>query len=166
MEKTIEPLYRKLFDKTREISGIGVWHVDLINHTLFWDENTKKIHEVELDYVPDLESGINFYKEGFSIDEIARLCNNIIENGESFETELEIVTTKGTEIWVKSIGMPQFGDADEIVGFYGTFQEVTAEKKKLEEVSRLKERAVIAAAAGNVGIWDWDVVKNELVWDD
>lgn len=166
MEKTIEPFYRKLFDKTREISGIGVWHVDLINQTVFWDENTKKIHEVDMDFKPNLEGGINFYKEGFSRDEIARLCNNIIENGEPFEAELEIVTAKGTEIWVKSIGMPQFGGADEVVGFYGTFQEITDEKKKFNEVSRLKERAVIAAAAGDVGIWDWDVVKNELVWDD
>ena len=43
-------------------------------------DNTKRIHEVSLDYIPNLETGIDFYKEGFSRDEITRLCNNIIES--------------------------------------------------------------------------------------
>ncbi len=29
-----------------------------------------------------------------------------------------------------------------------------------------EERLTIATRAANVGIWDWDVVRNELVWDD
>ena len=31
---------------------------------------------------------------------------------------------------------------------------------------RLEERLQIATRAADIGIWDWDVVKDELVWDD
>lgn len=164
MEKNLNPLFESLFDKTREISGIGVWHVDVSRNYIFWDENTKKIHEVDMDFEPNLETGINFYKEGFSRDEIGRLCNNIIEKGESFEAELQLVTAKNREIWVKSIGMPYY-DGEIIIGFYGTFQDITKEREEFDQVSKFKERAELAAAAGNVGIWDWDVVRNELIWD-
>jgi PAS domain S-box-containing protein len=42
-----------------------------------------------------------------------------------------------------------------------------AENKLTEEALRLSsERLQLATHAANIGIWDWDVVKNELVWDD
>jgi PAS domain S-box-containing protein len=34
------------------------------------------------------------------------------------------------------------------------------------ELQLASERLVLATRAGNVGIWDWDVVNDELVWDD
>ena len=73
MKNNLSRHFEKLFNKTREISKIGLWHVDLINQTAYWDEQTKIIHEVAPDFVPDLATGINFYKEGYSRDEISRL---------------------------------------------------------------------------------------------
>jgi len=41
------------------------------------------------------------------------------------------------------------------------------ERKQTEESLRTSEdRLHLATIAGNIGIWDWDVVKNELSWDD
>lgn len=165
MEKNLNSLFEHLFDKTREISGIGVWHVDLINQTVFWDSNTKIIHEVAEDFVPELEKGIEFYKEGFSRDEIGRLCGEIIENGTPFNTELEIVTAKKNNIWVRAVAQPHISD-EKVIGFYGTFQDITEEKDRLKEITDLKERFELAASAGEVGMWDWNVEKNILVWDD
>lgn len=165
MKKNLNSLFEHLFDKTREISGIGVWHVDLMNQTVFWDSNTKKIHEVPEGFVPELEKGIEFYKEGFSRDEIGRLCGEIIENATPFNAELEIVTANKKNIWVRAVAQPHISD-DKVIGFYGTFQEITEEKDRLKEITNLKERNELAALAGEIGIWDWDVKNNILVWDD
>ncbi len=36
-----------------------------------------------------------------------------------------------------------------------------------EETLRInEERLHFATMAGNIGIWDWDIIKNELVWDE
>ncbi len=146
MEKNLESIFVNLFDKTREISGIGVWHVDLVNESVFWDDNTKRIHEVPLDYKPDLASGINFYKEGFSRDEIQRLCGEIIENGTPFNTELIVVTKSGKDVWVRAVARPQ-EENGKIIGFYGTFQDITKEvesqkrlEKHNEELQELSEK--------------------------
>lgn len=41
------------------------------------------------------------------------------------------------------------------------------ERKRVEEDLRANARRLhLAASAGEVGIWDWDVVKDELIWDD
>ena len=41
------------------------------------------------------------------------------------------------------------------------------ERKRTEDALRLSsERLQLATRVANIGIWDWDVVHNELVWDD
>ncbi len=42
-----------------------------------------------------------------------------------------------------------------------------AERRQVEEaLRRSEERLQLAAAAGNIGVWDWDIVKDILLWDD
>ncbi len=38
--------------------------------------------------------------------------------------------------------------------------------RAVEKLRRSEERLVLATRAAGVGIWDWDIVNNELVWDD
>ena len=41
------------------------------------------------------------------------------------------------------------------------------ERKQAEDALRLSsERLQLATRVANIGIWDWDVVNNELLWDD
>ncbi|MBU0622321.1 MAG: PAS domain S-box protein [Gammaproteobacteria bacterium] len=41
------------------------------------------------------------------------------------------------------------------------------ERKRAEESLRLmNERYALSTRAGRLGVWDWDLQKNELVWDD
>ena len=54
-----------IYDETNEMARVGGWEVDLVTGSLIWTKVTKDIHEVPLDFVPDLSGGINFYKEGY-----------------------------------------------------------------------------------------------------
>jgi PAS domain S-box-containing protein len=39
-------------------------------------------------------------------------------------------------------------------------------KKRTEELKQMNERFSLASRAARLGVWDWDLQKNELVWDD
>ena len=45
-------------------------------------------------------------------------------------------------------------------------RDISDRKKSEEELRRMSERLSLAAHAGGVGIWDYDVVNNSFVWDE
>ncbi len=154
-----------LSQQAERTAKIGSWEVDLVNHELFWSEMTKKIHEVPNGFVPNLETGINFYKEGKHREKIVHVVSEAIENGTSYDVELIIVTAKGNEKWVRAIGNAEMvnGKASRI---FGVFQDIDKEKRQRIKYEELDNRMRVALESANAGIWDFDIVNNTLFWDE
>jgi two-component system, cell cycle sensor histidine kinase and response regulator CckA len=45
-------------------------------------------------------------------------------------------------------------------------RDITGRKQGAEEIAQLAERLELATSAAPIGVWDWNILKNELVWDD
>nr|WKN35665.1 PAS domain S-box protein [Tunicatimonas sp. TK19036] len=127
----------EMLEQTNRVARVGGWEFDLVRNTIFWTQMTKEIHEVEPDFVPDLTSGINFYKEGYSRDTIQRVVNQAIQTGEPYDVELQIITARGKERWVRAIGKVEFKDG-KCVRMYGTFQDIDEQKKKESHLKLLE----------------------------
>lgn len=136
-EKELTRVRNRLKD-TNEAARIGTWDLDLVNSKLEWSEMTKIIHEVPLDYEPVLEKGISFYKEGASRDAITQAVSKSMEDGSTYELELQIITAKNNERWVKAIGLADFEEGN-CIRLYGTFQDIHKRKTAELELERLLE---------------------------
>ncbi|MEZ4969350.1 MAG: PAS domain S-box protein [Flavobacteriaceae bacterium] len=147
------------------VAKMGGWDLDMITNTIHWSKITKEIHEVPKDYVPCLETGINFYKEGEHREKITMLIQRAITKGEEWDTELQIVTAKGKELWVRAKGMPEFVNG-RCVRLYGIFQDIDKKKKAEIKNAQIKERLDLATEAANIGIWEYNIHKDELDWND
>jgi two-component system, sensor histidine kinase len=124
---------QNLLEEMGKLAGVGAWEVDLINNTIYWSDVTRKIHEVDDDFVPQLDSGINFYKAGDSRERISRLINYTIETGEYFSGEFELITQRGREIWVASQGQAEFANG-QCTKIYGAFQDITEQVRIRQEL--------------------------------
>ena len=54
----------------------------------------------------------------------------------------------------------------QITGFLGVGQDITERKLAEEAQRRMADRLLLATRAANVGVWDYDVLHQRLVWDD
>lgn len=161
---TIEQKEIELLHKAEEVARIGCWELDLLNNTVNWTKTTKDIHEVAIDFVPNLEEGINFYKEGIHRDKITQLVGLAISEGKPFDTELIIITAKGNEVWVCAKGEVELLNG-KAVRLIGTFQDID-ERKKIELAHQeISERLKITTQTAQIGTWNYDLTKNELEWD-
>ncbi len=106
-----------------EISQIGSWEYNIIENTVEWCAMTKTIHEVETNYKPNIETSINFYKEGHSRNAISMAIFEAMEKGTPWNLKLQIITAKGTEKWVRAAGKAIYRKR-KLVCLMGTFQDI------------------------------------------
>lgn len=147
------------------VAKVGGWEFDLISNTIYWSNTTKAIHELPLSYIPILEEGINFYKAGEYRELISKLINEAINNGSPWDEELQIITAKGKEIWVRAKGEAEINNG-KCIRIFGTFQDIDKKKRKDIAYERLTDRLKIATKTANIGIWEFDYEKDHLYWSD
>ena len=129
-----------LLSKTNSLARIGSWEMDIKKNTLYWSDITKEIHETEAGFIPDLQTAINFYKEGESRNLITQKVQDALEKGLAFDAELQIITAKGNEKWIRAIGETEFanGKAEKIGG---SFQDITDRKLYEIRLNELNEKS-------------------------
>ncbi len=123
---------KQLLEQIQELSKVGHWEVDLIAQKVFWSEETRAIHEVAIDYVPNLSEGINFYDE-LSRPIITKIISDAIEKREKWDVKLGIITAKGNHKWVRATGKVH-EEQGEVAKLFGVFQDITEEKIALDEL--------------------------------
>ncbi len=139
----------QLLNQAQRMARIGGWELDLRNEELYWSPITKEIHEVEPDFEPDLETSINFYKEGESRETIINAISKAKEQGSSWDVELEIITAKGNERWVRAKAEPIFLDG-KCISLFGSFQDITDRKESERELEKAyQEKETILESIGD-----------------
>tara|TARA_R100001143_G_scaffold63575_1_gene72192 strand:+ start:1699 stop:4260 length:2562 start_codon:yes stop_codon:yes gene_type:complete len=136
----------ELLDQANRLAKIGSWKYDLETQEIFWTDITRGIHEVESGYNPRLDEVLSFYKEGDNRDKILDAVQEAVAKGTSWDLELQIVTAKGNEKWVRTIGEVEMYK-DKPIRMYGSFQDIDdrkvaelAIKKATEERIEILER--------------------------
>jgi PAS domain S-box-containing protein len=121
----------------------------LPNQKVSWTALTKELHEVDLDFEPRLDRAIDFYKEGESRDAIMKAVERGMACGTPWDLEVEIITAKGNERWVRAVGGGEMVDG-KCVRLFGTFQDIH-ERKSSEVIlhEAYAEKARILESIGD-----------------
>jgi PAS domain S-box-containing protein len=124
---------RALLLETNRVGKVGGWSYDVATANVFWTDVTREIHELPEDFEPTVEKVIQFYKEGESRQKYMEVGMNAIQNGIPYDVELQIVTAKGKEVWIRAIGKVDCKDGV-CTRLYGTFQDIDSFKKVENEL--------------------------------
>src|SRR5512143_4166089 len=141
LQRTATLLY-----ETQAIARVGGWELDPVKNTLYWTNETYRIHETSpSEYSPAVETAIAFYAPQ-SIPIISSAVKEAIEQGKEFSLELQLITAKGRLIWVEAVGKA-IRDENRVVKVRGAFRDIT-ERKKAEAAkqSNAYHRSLIEAS--------------------
>jgi PAS domain S-box-containing protein len=78
----------------------------------------------------------------------------------------QINTQSGSRLWIHSDKFPVRDAEGNVVGVIIFVVDLTARIQIEGALRASEERLHLATSAGNIGVWDWNIVKNELTWDD
>lgn len=121
-----------LLEQSNTAARIGTWEIDIADTSAKWSTVTKDIHEVPLDYTCSMTEAINFGKAGKHQEHFIQLIQNALNEGIPFDAEIQILTYKKNERWVRIVGVSQFknGVCERL---YGTMQDIS-ERKRIEKM--------------------------------
>lgn len=137
---------QQMLEAMSEQGRIGAWEYNLETGSLYWSAMTRSIHEVPEDFRPTLEEATRFYKEGKDRDTLQHLIQKTIDTGQSFQTELKILTATGRERWICATGQAEFSGG-RCSRLYGSFQDIHERKLAENTLEKAKLAAEAAAAA-------------------
>jgi len=116
---------RELLTSAERLGDVGAWEYDIDEDELFWTDGTRRIHGVDSEYDPDIESALSFYHPE-DRPRARRLFETCVETGAPFSLELRLLTASDEERWVRVSGeaVSDRGHAK----VRGYLQDVTAQK--------------------------------------
>ncbi len=154
----------ELLNKVQKVAKIGYWEYDLVTNSVSWSDAFKEIHEIPFNENPSMDDCIDTFNEGYR-ERLKEVLKRGIDFGDPWDEELIFTTPSGKEIWVRSKGEVEINNG-EITKLFGICQNINAKKRSEAALTRTKSRLQMATQNATIGVWELDLITNELYWDD
>lgn len=128
--------------RTNALAGVGGWQVELPSNTIYWSDETCRIHGFAPGHVPDLSTAIDFYLP-HARSVILAAIEQAMAGGPGWDLELPLRRVDGREIWVRTAGAAERVDG-QVVRLVGAFQDVTDRVTQLRAIVKANERTIIS----------------------
>ncbi len=115
---------QSLLERSNELAGVGGWELDLRTQSLYWSEQTCRIHGVPPGHRPGLQEALDFYPpEARPLVEAAVQAG--VADGSGWDLELPFVRRDGTHLTVHALGRVEHENGVP-VRLVGALQDITA----------------------------------------
>ncbi len=128
---------KEILEQTSLVAKVGGWEIDVLNQKTFFSDINKATLEAPDDFILDLESALAFFKEGEDREKVFDAFTQCFKKGIPFDIEVQIITFKGNERWVRALGQAEYSNG-RCKRLYGTFQDID-EQVKLVKIIKDKE---------------------------
>ncbi len=116
-----------LLNHTQHLAKMGCWEYDVANQRVFWTQETYRIHEVFADYVPDINTAIEFYAP-HDRARIERAFWLAAEKGVPYDLELELNSASGVHKWVRTMAQVELAEG-KTKRVFGNIMDITVRKR-------------------------------------
>ncbi|HZK61747.1 MAG TPA: PAS domain S-box protein, partial [Anaerovoracaceae bacterium] len=149
----------ELLHLTGEMAKVGGWEFDAITLQGTWTEEVARIHDLDPSQKTNVELGISFYVKDSRL-KIENAIKEAIESARPYDLELEMVTAKGMQKTVRTMGIPIIEDG-KVIKIRGIFQDIT--ERKLAEIKIRENESRLEQAQNIAHIGNWEIVLGENV---
>ncbi|MDK1286697.1 hybrid sensor histidine kinase/response regulator [Pseudoalteromonas umbrosa] len=142
----------KTLAKMEQVASMGSWRIDIYSNQVFWSDEAKRIHQLELDSTLSLNEWFSLINEDVHRQAFSSAIDNALNNGLPWELELQVTTKLNKEIWVSCHGEKTI-DQDGEIYLIGSLQNITKDvelrrnlqQQKLDAEKLLNERSLLLA---------------------
>jgi PAS domain S-box-containing protein len=142
----------EMLNNAGRTAKFGGWNVILGENRSYWSDEVAAIHEMPTGHCPLVEDGINFYAPEWR-EKITQVFTDCAQEGIPYDEEMEIITSTGKRVWVRTNGEAVRDDKGIIYKVQGGFQDITERKQnedKQRETAMMLKTVFDQSPAGSV----------------
>ncbi len=145
----------------------GIWDWFITKHELWLSEQFYHLLGYEEgEFPPTLTN----WKECFHPDDRKSLLRGIQrhlqEQDIAYHSEHRMRTKDGEYRWFLVRGQAVWNQKGDPVRMAGSISDIHDRKRMEDELTRSEERYFLAVRGAGVGLWDWDIITDEMFWTD
>ena len=167
--KSVELALREnefFFKESQRATATGSYRVDLIADKWVSSEVLNAIFGIDEDYSRTISGWVDLLHPEDRDILAEYLKTEVIAGGKPFSKEYRIIrATDGATRWVHGLGEVTSDDKGISVSLIGTIQDITQRKQVEETLLEKDQRFLLATEATGVGLWEWNVMTNQIRWD-
>ncbi len=161
-EEQIRESEKQLLDAQR-MAKVGSWDWDKSSDTVHWSDEAYRIYGVSRHDKPVLTR--EYIKAVIHPDDLERIYTNVdrtVESGIGNNNEYRIVRPDGSVRTVSSRREILKDKDGNVTGLAGTVHDITERKQAEAELKESEERYALAMKGANDGLWDWNLLTDEV----
>ena len=146
--------------------GIGIWDWDIVENKLVWDASMYRLYGIRRD---DFGGAYEAWAKALHPEDKAHTETEIqaVLRGErEYALEFRVIWPDGSIHYIKASAYTQFDDKGRPLRMVGINYDLTERKRAEQELREKEERLALATIHNGVGVWDWNLVTQQMIWDD
>jgi len=151
------------------LAGVALWRHDMATDQFEWNDHASNLIDAagHTELPTDLASVRNLIHPDDRAAIIAA-HERAVQTTEPISAECRVQCGgAGSEVrHLLSRRVAQRDASGRVTGILGVVVDVTESAEAKLELARLADRLRLATAAAHLGIWDWDLLTNQQVWDE
>jgi PAS domain S-box-containing protein len=142
-----------------------ILHPDGTDTVLYMSPGCYQLWEIEAHVVQENASVL---WEMIDPEDVPAMQASVMESARTLETwncQWRITTPSGRRKWLEGMGQP-IQNPDGSLLWHTLILDVSDRKVAEIQLQDLTNRLELATRSAKMGIWEWDVVRDRLIWDD
>ena len=148
-------------------ASVGIWDwIDVNGDRQYWTPRFYELLGYENGEIP---ATLENFRKALHPDDRERVFAMIEDHftgKEAFELDYRLRCKSGTYRWFRGVGHAIFDRNGSPTRMVGTIDDIHDKKLGQEQLEALALRHRLSLKASRIGVWDWNVVDNDVVWDD
>ncbi len=143
----------------------GLWDWNVLTNEVYYAPRFKEIlgyqdHELEHQF-----SAFESRLHPDDHDRVLAAVHNHLEHRIPYDVEYRLRTKQGTYRWIHARGQALWDETGQPVRMAGSISDITEHKRAQAEIYEIKQRLELATSSAHIGVWDLDLLENQLIWD-
>lgn len=147
------------FALSQSVAKVGTFEWQLIENQIIWSPEMEMLYGLKPGIFKGTPDEVQKYIHPEDQPGVSKRVRAAFRGGPQFNMEYRIIWPDGSVHWMIGRGKVIRDQAGAPIRFLGVNVDITDQKQT-------EERLALALEASQLGIWEWDIPANELVWSD